>query len=182
LTLEPLRAQLRLQQVGGLRSLAVTALSGSGSAQKAQPTLDASGHIEASQKPPVAPRSENLGALDEGAVSSILPDGPDFPTGGGSPVVASKPTRRSAAAGGNVTQLRKGLGRPPRRDKRTAARANSRGGNRGAAEARVRAVLASDPTASFEQVVQQAKVSASSASKWIAVWQAEQAAQRAAAQ
>ena len=101
------------------------------------------------------------------------------PTGPGSPRVASKPAARhdSGASSRNVTPIsRRGMGRPPRRDKRTTARANARGGRRGAAETRIRAALARDPDLAFDELVNVAEVSPSSASKWLAVIQTERAA------
>lgn len=92
------------------------------------------------------------------------------PTGGGSPTVASKPR------GGNVTPLRRGLGRAPKRDRKTTARANARSGYRGNAEARVRAALASKPTLTDEELMRVADVSSSTVSKWRRVIEAEQQA------
>lgn len=114
---------------------------------------------------------------------SIISDGHRLlPTSGRNPIVASKLGHSQVAAGDNVTPLRREMGRPTRQDRRTVSRANARSGKRGGAEARVRAVIANDPAAGFDDIVRRAKVSASSASKWLAVVQAEQTAQRQAAQ
>lgn len=90
------------------------------------------------------------------------------PTGPGSPVVASKLDRQPAPVA-NVTPIRRGLGRPPRRDRKTASRANARSGKRGKAEEKVRAALASKPEASFEELVKRTRLSESTVSKWLEV-------------
>lgn len=104
---------------------------------------------------------------------------PDPPTDGGTPVpsapVASKLPTPIAPAVANVTPLRRGMGRRPRQDKRTTARANARSGRRGTAEKRVRAALASNPAMTFDELVRQTGVSESTASKWLAVVEAERA-------
>jgi hypothetical protein len=145
--------------------------------------VDNTNRSASTERPLVTLQQSSIAPMEITPNTSILPDsGPDSrpPTGGGSPVVASKPRRGNAPAGGKVTPLRKGMGQPPRRDKRTAAQMNARSGHRGTAEARVRAALAEDPSIGFEEVIRRAGVSASSASKWIAVIQAERAAQQAA--
>lgn len=98
------------------------------------------------------------------------------PTGPGSPTVASKlasmPAREPATGGGaaaNVTPIRRGLGRAPRRDRKTASRANARSGKRGKAEEKVRAALASKPDANFDELVARTRLSESTVSKWLEV-------------
>lgn len=172
LALEPLRQRLRMQQVGGFRSLAQTALQGAGVAQNALPL---SAHFEASQdsqSPHTATQEGQQAALPDGAERLPIPTQPHQPpTGPGSPSVASKPATRQTAAAANVTPLR--APRPARQSRRVAARANARSGKRGTAEKRIRALLAADPTIEFAALVKQAKVSASTASKWLAVVEAE---------
>lgn len=142
--------------------------------------VDASHHIEATGEPLTASLHGQEASLRGGSDAVDLPPRP--PTGPGSPAVASKPPRQ-AAGGGNVTPLRQGVGRPPRRDKRQAARANARGGRRGTAEARVRAALAHDPDMTHEALVKVARVSSSTASKYLRLWEQERASeQRQAAQ
>ena len=172
LTLEPLRQRLRMQQVGGLRSLAQTALQGAGGVQNALP---APAHFEAESAPDsahTATLAGNPGALPDEAERLPIPTQPQRPpTGPGSPSVASKPATRQTAAAANVTPLR--APRPARQSRRVAARANARSGKRGTAEKRIRALLAADPAIEFAALVKQAKVSESTASKWLAVVEAE---------
>lgn len=101
---------------------------------------------------------------------------PEPPDDGGSPTVASKPATATRPLAGNVTPLRRGMGRAPRRDKRTASRANARSGRRGTAEKRIRAALASNPGIGFTDLVTRASVSSATASKWLAVIEAERQA------
>jgi hypothetical protein len=79
------------------------------------------------------------------------------------------------------------MGRAPKTDRRTASRANARRARTGkhgdTAEQRVRKALASDPTLTHEEVVKVARVSASTASKWVTALRLEALAeQRRAAQ
>lgn len=148
---------------------ALSALAAIGAPTPFEPT---GGHGAATQ--------EGAGALPSAAPeSSIEPDRP--PTGPGSPALGSNPRKQIAErASAKVTPLRQGLGRPPRRDKRTAARANARSGRKGTAETRIRAILASQPDVDFDELVKRAKVSRSTASKYVALVEAErQAAQQA---
>ncbi|HEU5343160.1 MAG TPA: helix-turn-helix transcriptional regulator [Ktedonobacterales bacterium] len=117
-------------------------------------------------------------ALPGEADTLDLPTGDDEPpTGPGrpshAPAVASKPRA------GNVTPIsRRGMGRPPRRDKRSASRANARSGRRGKAEQRIRAALDAEPGITPEQLATRAGVSSSTVSKWLAVIEAERRASR----
>ena len=121
-----------------------------------------------------APTSPAMNGVAVVVASGDRDDRP--PTGGGSPTLASKPRV------GNVTPLRRGLGRSPKRDRKTTARANARSGYRGNAEARVRAALASKPTLTDEKLMRVADVSSSTVSKWRRVIEAEQQAAEASAQ
>lgn len=116
-------------------------------------------------------------ALRDEAVSSIGEDEPTKPpTGPGSPSVAgSNPRTKSAATakGANVTPLRST--RPARQTRRVAARANARSGKRGTAETRIRALLIAEPMMDFDELVSRAKVSRSTASKYVALVEAERA-------
>lgn len=172
LELEPLRQRLRAQQVGGWRAVAQTALQGAGMAQSTQTAIDAPAPFEASQQPPTATQG---GAQ---AVIQAMPDRSDVPTrpptGPGSP--ASKPSRQTRTAAANVTPMRSPRAPAPRRDRKTAARANARSGKRGSAEARVRTLLEAEPGIAFDELVRRAKVSESTASKWSAVVAAERTA------
>ena len=175
LELEPLRQRLRAQQVGGWRNVAVTALQGAGGAQSAQTLNNASIAFEASHGHSTATPEPNLAAQPAASDPSILAESPEKPpdeppTGPGSPAVASKP--RAV----NVTPLRRGMGRAPRRDKRTASRANARSGRRGKAEQRIRTALAQEPGITPERLATLAGVSSSTVSKWLAVIEAEQRA------
>jgi hypothetical protein len=128
-----------------------------------------------------AEAATRLSASGAGGRSERMDSAEDRPpTGPGSPTMASKPAIRRDTAGGlgsNVTPItRRGMGRAPRRDKRTTARANARSGRRGAAEARIRAALAHEPGLAFDELVKAAGVSPSSASKWLAVIETERAA------
>ena len=115
------------------------------------------------------------------------PDG-DGPGGGnGSGDLASNPTPAAepptSAAATNVTSIttRRGVGaarRAPKRDRRTASRANARSGRRGSAEQRIRAAVAQDPLATPEQIATRARTSSSTVSKWLAVIEAERQAAR----
>lgn len=184
LELEPLRQRLRAAQVGGWRSVAETALRGQqgvGMAQSGQTLDNASTPFEATGEPPTARQEARQTAPAAKADPLDLPTGGDEPpTGPGSPSFASKrPPERATAATDNVTPLvRRGLGKPPRQTRRQANRANARSGRRGGAEARVRAILAREPGITFDELTKAAKVSPSTASKWQAVWLAEQGASR----
>lgn len=171
LTLEPLRQRLRAQQVGGWRTVARTALGTAGS-----PAENSSEHMTAEHAMAAVARELHLSDYPP-AASNPAPDDDHPPTGPGSPVLASMPAEESAAR--NVTPLRRG-----RSDRRTASRANGRSGKRGTVEHRIRALLAREPRLTQDDVAQRLRVSPSSASKWMAVIEAEQraAAQRAAAQ
>jgi hypothetical protein len=174
LELEPLRQRLRAQQVGGWRSVAVTALQGAGVAQSAQTLDNASTPFEASQRLPTAAPAPILAAQQTTPDAS---DGPDTPPDGpGSGHPASKPASRKASAA-NVTPLRRA-----RPDRRTAARANARSGKRGRAEQRIRAALAQEPDITPERLATRAGVSSSTVSKWLAVIEAEGRAGDALAQ
>ncbi|HZC05161.1 MAG TPA: hypothetical protein VE338_05940 [Ktedonobacterales bacterium] len=185
LMLEPLRLRLRAQQVGGIRTLAQTALRSAGVTSSAQTGIGISAHFEASHEAPTTPpQAQQTAAATieaEAASSSNVAETPDKPpTGPGSPAVVSKRTA------GNVTPLRRsvrGLGKRPRTDRRTANRANARSGRRGTVEQRIRAALAANPTMSHVELVRLTGVSDSSASKYLRLIEAERAAeQRQAAQ
>lgn len=195
LTLEPLRQRLRAQQVGGIRALAQTALTG----QSATFTPTVSSPIENTpptpaalqeQQPPEHYTAEH--AMEEVKRDLQLTDYPPEPTppptDGGTPLLASKLAREVVPTGplpvntvGNVTPIRRrGLGRRPKLDRKTASRVNAKAGKRGHAEQRVRSVVASNPSIEFDELVKRAKVAPSTASKWLAVIEAERASHRAA--
>lgn len=195
LTLEPLRNRLRAQQVGGWRSVAQTALTG----HSAMPTMAPA--TPPAPAPHVQQPAEHYTA--EHAMEAVKRDlqltdyppdprpEPTPPTDGGTPMLGSNLAREAVptgplpvnqvAAASNVTPIsRRGLGRRPTLDRRTASRANARSGRRGNAEQRVRSVLASNPSIDFDELALKAKVSPSTASKWKAVVDAERASHRAA--
>lgn len=185
LELEPLRRRLRTAQVGGWRSLAETALRGQQGASMVQgaPSINTvSAPFEANQQAPAAPQEVQQAASVGEAATVDGPDGP--PTGPDSPSFASKRTQATGTTTqtttGNVVALRRGLGRAPRQTRKQANRANARAGRRGTAEARVRAILTAEPGIAFDELVKRAKVSPSTASKYQAVWLAEQGVGRGA--
>jgi hypothetical protein len=148
-------------------------------ATRAIGSVDPARVIDASE--PSETRLSAPGGSEQSSHTRMAEDRPL--TGPGSPAVASKPAARrgSGSSSRNVTPIsQRGMGRPPRRDKRTTARANARGGRRGAAEARIRAALAGEPDLAFDDLVSIAGVSPSSASKWLAVIQTERAAEQMA--
>lgn len=134
LALEPLRAQLRAQQVRGLRGVALSALG--------RESTDTSTIVEA------------VSALPERVTVPSRP-----PTGGGTPVSASK---RNTAG-------RKG----------TAGASGASGGAKVVplrslpAEERIRRAVAQYPTISVRTLAKRANVSQASASKWLQVIAAE---------
>lgn len=115
------------------------------------------------------------------------PDGsgePPPPASPSSPPLGSNLRREPgrASGSGNVTPLRRGMGRPPRQDRKTTSRANARSGRRGQAQQRVYALLHAEPEIEFESLVARANVSRSTASKWREAWQTEQRATGVVAQ
>jgi hypothetical protein len=166
------------------------ALEGAGAASTAQPVIDAPAPLEAtgerSVAPPEAPGMAARGEAESSILSddgsSELPTGDRPPTGPGSPTVVSKRSTGRAPAPPAPPAIK--LISPPREqrrtterrtDKKTAARANARSGKRGTAETRIRALLASEPSMSHDEVVKRTGVSSSTASKWIRVIEAERA-------
>lgn len=172
LMLTPMRQQLLAQRVGGFRAIAQTALQGAGGAQNALVASAAiAPHLDTVSPLTATPEGQQT-ALREGAVSSDLPTRP--PTGPGSPLLGSNPRKAtSKGAAANVTRLP--APRAPRQSRRTAAQANARSGKRGTAEARIRAILAQEPSISFDELVTRAKVSRSTASKYVALVESERA-------
>jgi AraC-like DNA-binding protein len=76
LTLEPLRQQLRAQQVGGLRSLAVTALQGASAARASRSHASVSSQFEATSDHPTATAEIQQAALTSVSNAQHLPDEP----------------------------------------------------------------------------------------------------------
>ena len=174
---------------------ALTSLQGAGVGPSVQVKADALTRIEVNHGL-LQPAQEGAGgpwvaspesSPESSRVAEAAVETPDRPpTGPGSPLVASKPARPMAAAAPNVTPLRRepgrepsrGLGRRPRPDRKSAARANARGGRRGGAEQRIRAALVAEPDITPERLATRAGVSSSTVSKWLAVIEAERAAQQ----
>lgn len=99
---------------------------------------------------------------------------------GGSPSSLASRLGHAATPAPNVTPLRRsGLGRKPRTDRRTASRANGRSGKRGTVERRIRDLLAREPHLTQDDLVRRIGCSPSSASKWMAVIEAERGAGQA---
>lgn len=153
-----------------------------------QTGIDAPERIEATTALPTAASAGANAAASAGADDpSIVTPAPDRPpTGPGSPAVASRQLQKAAAqaaSAANVTPMRRsGLGKPPRQNKRISSRANGSSGKRGTVQKRIRALLAQEPDLTQDAVVARLGVSPSSASKWMAVIEAERMVQQRAAQ
>lgn len=149
--------------------------AGAGAASTAHLGIGAPSNFEATGGLLTAPSDGQEAAppaeADTAPIPTEPPSGDRPPTGPGSPLVASKPGHKTTT---RPAVLR--LPAPPRerrQDKRTAARANARSGKRGTAEQRIRAALASVPDMPFDELVKRTGVSESTASKWLAVINAE---------
>lgn len=114
------------------------------------------------------------GPQTAGPVSSIPPEDDPPPGPKRSRELASKPS--------NISDLRRGYGKPPRRDRRMSSRANAKAGARGQVEARIRRLLEREPGLTHAEVVRRTGASSSTVSKWLQVIRSEQSASGRTAQ